>query len=441
MAKAVIMPKFEMSQEEGTIVRWLKQEGDLVEKGEVLLEVETDKVVMEVEAPADGILAGIRAEEGETVPVTTTIAYLLDKGEELPKDIPQPSESKAPAEKEKESEKAKKISATPVAEHATRAARIDIADVPSSSPDGKISREDVEIFLQKQQTPVPAGKVRATPAARRAAREKQADLHQITGSGPRGRIQEQDVLSFTPAEMEAKPAVITNEEIVPLQGMRKRIAERLQLSYQTAPHIMLTVDVDVLNLIDFRTSLNNTRQKAGEGKISVTAIMVKAVARALKKHPYLNAHLLDDGIHLLPMVNLGVAVALENGLIVPVIKDADCLDIPMINEILDDLAEKARQNKLNPSEVADGTFTITNLGMYGVDHFTAIINPPQTAILAIGRITKRTVVVDEDGEESICIRPMMAMTLACDHRAVDGAAGAQFLQTLVDLVENPELLK
>ena len=446
MARPVIMPKFEMSQEEGTVVRWLKNEGDVVQKGDVLLEVETDKVVMEVEAPADGILSGIQAKEGDTVPVTTIIAHLLEEGEELPTTPAAPVESAAPVEKAapivetKEVSTEKRVSATPVAERAAKAEGIDISEVPSSSPDGKVTRQDVEKYIESRQSKTIAGKVRATPAARRVGRERAVDLGQVPGSGPRGRVQEQDVLRFTPTAQKEEVRFIKHEQIIPLEGMRKRIAERLQASYQTAPHIMLTVEADVSTLLALRSAINKERAEKGQGKISVTALLVKAVGKALKNHPYLNAHFLEDGIHLMPMVNVGVAVALDNGLIVPVIRDADCLDVDVINEKLEDLAGKARQNRLSPNDVADGTFTISNLGMFGIDHFTAIINPPQTAILAVGRILKRVVVVEENEEESIRIRPMMAMTVSCDHRVVDGASGAQFLQSLVALIEEPETL-
>ena len=429
MAKAVIMPKFEMSQEEGTVVRWLHKEGDKIKKGDVLLEVETDKVVMEVEAPTDGILAAISAHEGDVVPVTTTIAYLLKKGEKIPTEV----KKESPVE---EPQKApEKPQATPIAQHAARAAGVDLRLIKPSASDGVITRKDVEDYLRNLRPPEAAGKVSATPAARRVAREKGIDLSQVKGSGPRGRVQEDNVLAFS------VPSGITKEKIIPLIGMRRRIAERLQSSYQTAPHIMLTVEADMSSLLAWRKQLNLQLSAAGKSMISITAFLIKALAMALKRHPQLNSSLLDDGIHLHPHIHIGMAVALENGLIVPVIKDADKLSIESINHKVEDLSQRARSNKLTPQDVVGGTFTVSNLGMFGIDHFTAIINPPESAILAVGRIVKRTIIVEENGEDTICIRSMMAMTLSIDHRVVDGAAGAKFLQDLVSILQQPRNLE
>lgn len=448
MAKAVIMPKFEMSQETGTVVRWLKKEGDAIKKGDALLEVETDKVVMEVEAPDDGILAGISAKEGDVVPVTTTIAYLLTQGETLPSGAAvdrQPVEASVPAPtpaaavSHEEPSKSVVLSATPVAEKAARAAGVDLSLVPALENGARITRKDVEDYLRAQVES--GGAKRATPAARRAARENSVDLKAIPGSGPRGRVQEADVRAYKPATISAAPSgeqPLSSDEVIPLQGMRKRIAERMTQSYQSAPHIMLSVEADMSAALTWRANSNAQREAQGKAKLSVTAVLVKAVAAALKKNPYINAALLEDGIHLRKAVNIGVAVALDNGLIVPVVRDADRISAEAVNEKVDELARKARQNQLLPSDVTGSTFTISNLGMYGVDHFTAIINPPEVGILAVGRVVKRAVVVEEEnGEESLRIRPMMAMTLSVDHRVADGASGAQFLKDLVALLQEP----
>lgn len=452
MAKAVIMPKFEMSQETGTVVRWLKKEGDKIKKGDALLEVETDKVVMEVEAPDDGILAGVSAKEGDVVPVTTTIAYLLADGESLPSGTaPTPAPASTPAAVVSPTASVTQptvvqsapsaVAATPVAEKAARAANVDLSLVPALENGARITRKDVEDYLRAQAES--GGAKRATPAARRVARESGVDIKAIAGSGPRGRVQEADVRAFTPSAavqsgVETQQP-LSSDEIIPLQGIRKRIAERMTLSYQSAPHIMLTVEADMSAAMAWRAQTNAQREAQGKPKLSVTALIVKAVAAALKKNPYINAALLEDGIHLKKAVNIGVAVALENGLIVPVIRDADRISAEAVNEKVDELARKARQNQLLPSDVSASTFTISNLGMFGVDHFTAIINPPEVGILAVGRVVKRAVVVEEEsGEESLRIRPMMAMTLSVDHRVADGASGAQFLKDLVLLLQEPK---
>jgi pyruvate dehydrogenase E2 component (dihydrolipoamide acetyltransferase) len=428
MAKAVIMPKFEMSQEEGTVVRWLHKEGDKVEKGDVLLEVETDKVIMEVEAPVDGILAGINAHEGDTVPVTVTIAYLLKDGEELPKE----SKKELPVIKQKKA--TAKPQVTPEVERAARTAGVDLRLVKSSTSDGKITQKDVDNYLRSLKLTEAAGKVRATPAARRVAHEKGVDLSQIKGSGPHRRIQERDVLAFSMSSS------TTKEEVIPLKGIRRKIAQRLQASYQTAPHIMLTLEVNMSSLLTHRKQLNEQALASGKAKISITAFLIKAVAMALKHHPWLNSSLLEDGIHLHPHTNIGMAVALDSGLIVTVIKDADKLSIESINHQIEELSSRARSNKLTPQDVTGSTFTVSNLGMYGIDHFTSIINPPESAILAVGRIVKRAVVVEEDGEDTIRVRSMMAVTLSSDHRVVDGVTAAEFLQELVSQLQGPEKL-
>ncbi len=393
MAKEIIMPKFEMAQEEATIIQWLKQEGDLIEKGEPILEVETDKVNMEVEAPAAGTLGGVRYAEGEVVPVTVVIAYVLDEGEEAPP----PPDAKAPKPKE-----AKK----------------------------KPARAE-----EKQARPTPAGKVRATPVARRLAGEHDLDLGEIEGSGPRGRVQRADVeAAIEEAETAPEPARAPSAapEAVPLAGMRRTIAQRMQASYQQAPHVMFTLDVDMTEALAFRAY---ARARAPEdAPISMTAVLVMACTWALRQHPMVNSHFKDDQILKMPDVNIGVAVALEEGLIVPVVHHADRLGLVALGAAVDDLATRARADKLRPHDVAGGTFTISNLGMFGVDHFTAIINPPQVAILAVGRIAQRFV---PDAEGAPAARPMMSMTLSVDHRALDGAMAAQFLTTLRRALEDP----
>ena len=421
MATAVIMPKMEMSQETSTVIEWLKQEGDEVKRGDVLLTVETDKVTADVESPAAGILSGIRVAPQQEVPVTEIIAYILEPGESLPEEAPPP----APA-----------VAATPVAQRLAAARGVNLSTVAGTGADGRITKADVEAVLA---APSPSTGLRATPAARRLAREHGVDLATVGGSGPRGRIQAADVLA-------ARPATVAPEavgQVVPLAGMRRTIAERMTASYQTAPHIMLTVRVDVGAFAEARAQLNARAEAAGQTRASVTALLVKAVAWGLKRHPWLNSSLQDDGVHLLSEINVGVAVALEGsasaggGLIVPVVRRADVKGVAEIAAEVKDLAVRAREGRLTPGDVAGGTFTLSNLGPFGIEQFKAIINPPQAAILAVGS-TQPEVVVAEAGEP--VVRPVMRMTLSVDHRVVDGATAARFLSDLRDALESPALL-
>jgi len=436
MATPVIMPKLEMSQETATIIEWLKREGERIEKGDSLLAVETDKVTVEIEAPASGVLAGIRAQSQQVVPVTEIIAYILQPGEELPSvtETEEPLVAPSPAA----GATAPIVQpATPVARRLAVAHGVDLSTVVGTGPGGRITKGDVDAALAA--TPgsgvePPPGRVRATPAARRIARERGVDLSALPGSGPRGRIQAADVQASAPVDVFPAEA-----EVVPLQGMRRTIAERMSISYRTAPHITLTVRVDVSGLEEARARLNAKSQVEASGgpHVSVTALMVKAVAWALERHPWLNSTLRDEGIHLLREINIGVAVALPQGLIVPVVCRADRKGVAEIAAEVQDLTARAREGRLAPGDVARGTFTITNLGPLGIEQFTAIINPPQAAILAVGAIQPE-VIADE--KHQVTVRPVMRMTLSADHRIVDGAVAAHFLNDLREALEAPALL-
>ncbi|MCC7354874.1 MAG: 2-oxo acid dehydrogenase subunit E2 [Anaerolineae bacterium] len=420
MATPVIMPKFGMAQEEATIVHWFKEEGEQVVAGELLLEVTTDKVNMEVEAPASGILRGIQHGENETVPVTQVIAYLVPSGEAWV----QPSVGEETAAI---SQPATTVKASPLAHRLAAEHAIDLAQVPGTGPGGQVSRSDVERYLAAQAAP-PSAKVRATPAARRLAREQQVNLPTLTGTGPRGRIQEADVRR---AVSQASPARRAGT-VVPLQGMRAAIARRMQQSYQTAPHIHLTLSADV-------TAAETVRERwsgYSEEKVSLTALIVKVCAWALRRHPAVNATLDGEGIHLWDDVNIGVAVALPEGLIVPVLHQADGMPLAEMARRLQDLAERARQGTLRPDDVEGGTFTITNLGMFGIESFDPILNPPQAAILGVGA----AVLMPVAWQGEIALRPKMQLTLAADHRILDGAVAAQFLQSVRAAIEEPSLL-
>jgi pyruvate dehydrogenase E2 component (dihydrolipoamide acetyltransferase) len=444
MATPVIMPKLEMSQETATVVQWLKGDGEAVRKGEPLLTIETDKVTIDVESPESGTLAGIRVEADDVVPVTETIAYILQPGEPLPMEAGTGPVRDTPTDVLAASvaHATPVVPATPVAQRMAADHGLDLSAVAGTGPGGKVVKADVEAAISQARRPdvSAAGKVRATPAARRIARERGLDLGDIPGSGPRGRVQGTDAIAYTPARVEAAPSPAADVEIVPLRGMRRRIAERMTASYRTAPHITLTVQVDVSAVEALRAELNARAESRGAPRISVTALLVKVCAWALKGHRQVNASLHGDEIHLHPSANVGVAIALDEGLIVPVIRQAETLGLAEIAARLRDLADRARQGTLTPQDVSGGTFTITNLGMYGIDQFTAIINPPECAILAVGRIAKQSVVVEQEGRDVAVIVPMMAMTLSADHRVLDGAVAASFLRDVVDALEHPNLL-
>lgn len=452
MATDVIMPKVDMDQETGTVAQWLKKEGDEVKQGETLLEIETDKVAIEVEAPASGILANILVGVGETVPIATTIAYILAPGEKLPAETQpvKPAQDKTPVRGGAVQQTDWEVPITPVARKMAAASGLDLTAVPGSGPGGKVTKKDVAAALA-----VPArstngqGKVYATPAARRIAAQSGLALENIAGSGPDGRVQAGDVVAFAQAAARASAAPATEPvagasyEVVPLEGKRRTIAERLTASYQAVPHINFTVRVDMTRFNAARTTLNERAEQDAAVRISATALLVKIVAQTLLRHPWLNSSFQEAQgaqgaeIHLFRDVNIGVAVALEDGLIVPVVHDAARKGVADIAGEVKDLALRAREGRLTPAEVREGTFTISNLGPFGVEQFTAIINPPQAAILAVGA-TQMAVVPDEDGQ--VVVRPIMHITLAADHRVVDGAVAAHFIEDLKAALEEPLLL-
>lgn len=423
MAIEVIMPKMEMAQDTGTVVRWLKSEGSQVAKGEPLLEIETDKVTVEVEAPGSGILSAIAAQAGEEVPVGQVIA-LLRSLEEVKQttglDI---------------AISAAKATATPVAQRIAAAHNVDLSQVQAEGR--RINKQDIEAHLTgSQQRQSPARLAPASPLARRLAREKGLEINQINGSGPAGVVLAADVraarpVSAPPVEMEMPELV--NYRVIPLKGMRKTIAERLQHSAQTAPHIALTLAVNMTEVERLMAKLAGPVQQETGYELTLTAVLARVTALALTHHPRLNAHLVDEEIREFGEVGLGIAVALDDGLIVPVIHQAEHKGLATLQSELNDLVKRARAGKLARAEVTGGTFTISNLGMYGIEQFTAILNPPEVGILAVGAMTPSPVEI----EGQLVLRPSMRLTLMVDHRAVDGAVGAQFLATLKAMLENP----
>lgn len=428
MAKNVVMPALGMAQETGTLIQWFKAPGDSVTKGEMLMEVETDKATVEVEAPASGILANVSAQPDDVVPVGQTIALILAPGEaapEMPSDHP-PAQAAAPAA----STTPPPVTATPIAQRMATEHHLDLALV---KPEGsRVQKEDVLNYLAAQQKPLNGntGRVLASPKARRLAQERGFELGAINGSGPDGAVLAADVTAFTPEVAPISPTpTLAEPETISVSRSWRVMVDRLSQAWTTIPHFYLSREVNASRLLAW---LEDVRERATE-KITVTDLLVKVTAAALRGHPRVNAAWLNDTIVLNPHVNVGLAVAVEDGLLVPVIHQTDTLGLEALAARRKDLITKAQTGKLSPADISGGTFTISNLGMYGVDAFNAIVNPPQAAILAVSRIADR--VVPLNGQPAI--QPMMILNLSCDHRVVDGARGAQFLQTLAGMIEDP----
>ena len=432
MAKEIIMPKFGFTQEESEILEWLHKEGETVEKGDPIAVVSTDKISMEVEAPDDGILSGIKYQIGDVVPVTEIIAYILQPGEELPAGDEKPKKveksTKAP---EKDQTKA----VTPLAKRLAKDARLDIEAINGTGEKGKVTKADVEAAIAKTIVK-PAGKVRATPAARRISREKGIDLTAVAGSGPSGRVQAADVANFTSGTVVQQQAAAVSGKKIPLVGMRRTIAQNMSQSWTQAPHMTLQIDIQVDAMETLRTAINSYA-KTKQDRVSMTAFITKAVAKALKMNLIVNSQFTEKEIQVISDVNIGIATALDNGLIVPVIQNADKKKLKDVSSEVRSLAEKARSNKLSSNDLMNGTFTISNLGMYGIDRFTAIINPPQSAILAVGRMNRVYVPTENNLPE---VKQIVTFTLSADHRVMDGAQAAKFLADLNDVIQAPEEL-
>lgn len=391
MAFSVVMPALEMAQETGKLLAWRKKEGDAVSKGEPLLEIETDKAVVEVEAPADGVLAGIKASEGADIPVGQTIAWIVAPGEQPPIE----SQASQPTGRATSQARSEQTSSAP-------------AQAPAS---------------------VPAATAKISPKARRLARELGVDISRIRGSGPRGEILASDVQATA-----AAPCASTPKEAVEVPTSLGRImAERTTQSWTTVPHFFVSRDVDATGLNQYRDQILDQIESSDKVRISHTDLLVALVSRVLLKHPCLNASWSPEGIHLHDYVNMGVAIAVNDGVVAAVIHDSHTATLPEIAVQRRDIAERARAGKLRPVDISDATFTISNLGMYQVDEFTAIIIPPQAAILAVGSIANRVVAV----EGNAAIRPMMSMTISCDHRVADGARAAMFLRDLALAIQEP----
>jgi len=426
MAIVINMPRLSDTMTEGVVAKWHKQIGDTVNEGDLLAEIETDKATMEFEAfpGQEGKLLYIGTGEGETAPVDTVLAILGEEGEDieaLKAGGAAPAAEAAPAKEEVSAP-----AAAPAPEPAPAAAP---APVPTPAPEAA----PVQVATD--------GSLKASPLARKLAAEKGVDLSMLKGSGDHGRIVKRDVDSFNPAihtspqpgvsatAAPAAPAGVENYTDYPVSQMRKVIAKRLSESKFTAPHFYITMDIDMDNAIAARKAMN----ASGDVKISFNDLVVKATALALKKHPAVNSSWMGDFIRVNDHVHIGVAVAIEDGLLVPVLRHADQMALSHISAIVKDLAGKAKDKKLQPADWEGNTFTISNLGMFGVEEFTAIVNPPDAGILAVGGIKQVPVV--KDGQ--VVPGNVMKVTLSLDHRVADGASGAAFLQSLKAYLENP----
>ncbi|MGH7562116.1 MAG: dihydrolipoamide acetyltransferase family protein [Gemmatimonadales bacterium] len=418
MATKIVMEALSPTMEEGRLIEWKKREGDAVAAGDVLAEVETDKAVMELVARSAGVLLKQLVAAGATVPVSAPVGWIGEKGESVPGDG-----AAAPA--------AAPPSPAPKREAAPAAKVAAPAQAPSAQPAAAPTPQP-----SAPQPPQPAGRVKASPLARKIATERGVDLSGVSGSGPEGRIILRDVEGAAAPQRGPAPAAGprpggTGFEDRPLSQIRKTIAKRLVTSIGPIPTFYLTAEVDMERVAEAREALNAVA--GDDGKVSFNDIVLKAVATALVQHPECNAWWQEDHIRYWREVHLGMAVAVEDGLITPVIRNADAKSLRQIAAEARDMAGRARERKLKPEEYTGGTFTVSNLGMFDIEHFTAIINPPEAGILAVGRIAQVPAVVGG----ALVPRRRLRMTMSCDHRVIDGATGAKFLKTLKLLLENP----
>ena len=400
MTTDVIMPKLGLTMKEGTVVNWLKKEGEHVEKDEPIVEVETDKITNFVEANASGVLLRILAPRGTIVPVTEVIAIIGEPGEEIPSKLVRETESPRSVNEIMET--------------------TEVADKTSST------QTDQEA-------------IRISPLARKLAEEYKVDPTKIKGTGPGGRIVKEDIIraatTATSAPQPQIPLEIEVSETIPLTGTRKTIADRLSQSYHSAVHTTVITEVDMTEIVKYRQRLSETKEGTS-ASMTYTSIIAKSVAAALKNHPVINSTLVGDAIKVFGEVNLGVAVDVEGGLIVPVIRHAEKKSLMEIASVLTEMADKARKRLLSVEDISFGTFTITNLGALGVHTFIPIINPPQAAILGVGMVEQKPAVINGKVE----VRSMINLSLVFDHRIIDGAEAARFLRTLKNVMENPSVL-
>ena len=425
MAEVINMPRLSDTMEEGTLAKWFKKVGDTVKEGEILAEIETDKATMEFESFYDGVLLHIGIDEGSTAPVDSIIAIIGSKGEDISKII----NNDTPVVKEEPTPVVKEEPTPAVKEEPTPAVKEEPTPVVKEEPTPVVKEEvkaDSTISISND-------RILISPLAKKLANEKGIDVSAIKGSGDNGRIIKRDIDSFKPSNYSqfTQPRPHLKESSYETQNstMRKAIAKRLADSKFSAPHYYLNIELEMDNIISFRKQFIQTQNI----KISFNDIIAKAVSLSLAKHPKVNSRWYDDKIIYNEHVHLGVAVAVDDGLIVPVVKFSNSKDLPQINSEIKDFAERAKNKKLTPSEIEGSTFTISNLGMFGIESFTSIINQPNSAILSIGAIVQKPIVKNNE----VVVGNTMKLTLACDHRTVDGATGSLFLKTLKEYIENP----
>jgi pyruvate dehydrogenase E2 component (dihydrolipoamide acetyltransferase) len=438
----VTMPRLSDTMEEGTVAKWLKRPGDPVQRGEVLAQIETDKATMDLQAYDSGTLQEILVDEGATVPIGQPIARIGPAGATASRSTDGPPAAEA-TQAEQPAAPRPGRTAPPRPEESAERGRGDGGTEERGRPQAPTERPGPPTA-----DGAAAGKVRASPLARRMAEEHGLELASIRGSGPEGRVIRADVesaLAARPAPAEAIPVARApaavgmerEEERVPLSAMRRTIARRMAESTRTIPHFFLTATVDATELVNLRRQLVQQLEAAGEDtKVSLNDLIVRAAALALRRVPEVNVSFAEDALIRHGQVHVGIAVALENGLVVPVVRAADQKSVGQIARESRDLVERARAGKLQPAEYSGGTFTVSNLGMFGIEQFNAVINPPEAAILAVGAVVREP--VEHQGQ--VALRDRMKLTMAIDHRALDGATGARFLQTLKKLLEQPLLL-
>jgi pyruvate dehydrogenase E2 component (dihydrolipoamide acetyltransferase) len=438
MAKEIFMPKLSSTMEVGTLLQWFKEEGESVDIGEPLFEIMTDKINIEVEAYDRGILLKKYFQPDDQIPVNQVIGYIGEPGEKVPDEPPALSEesNEQSGEKTEQSETNEdavevksnengKVRATPAARRLAKETKVDLRNIVGSGPKGRIHLKDVKQYLETEKA-----QPKASPLARKIAEHENIDLKALQGSGAGGKVMKQDVINAIQASSQKAQQPEVRKK---LSGLRKVVADRMVQSAFTAPHVTLASDIDMTKAIEMRTALLPVVEKQTGFRLTYTDIIIKAVGTALSRFPEVNVHLEHDEIIYKNEVNVGVAVAVKDGLMVPVIKKVEQKGLAAICAEAKDLSKRAREQKLRPDELKGSTFTISNLGMYPIDVFTPIINQPEIAILGVGRTQEKTVVVN--GE--IVIRPMMTASLSFDHRVIDGAPAAEFLAEVKRILENP----
>lgn len=458
MATEIVMPALGLTVEKGSILQWLKNEGDLVKKGEPIFEVEADKVTTEVESPATGILRKILVPEGLEVPILTVVAVITPEGEELPEkyleerridtaikgeDLFELTSSISPLPSDAQQQVVSEtgiVKAVPAARKAAREYGVGLSLIGGSGPGGTILKKDVENYITLSVAKVAepeSEKIRATTLARKLAEREGIALEEVTGTGFRGRVEKMDVERAAEKRAISLPSKTPAEtllgRIVPMTRMRKLVAKRMSESAFTAPHIYFFTDVDMGRLIQLREEILSDFEAQFKVRISINDFIIKAVGLTIREYPMLNASVDGDNIRIHPEINVGLAVALEEGLIVPSIPQADRLGLGDIARIRTDLVERARAGKLTMEEIERGTFTVSSLAQFDITFFTAILNPPQSGILTLGKLDEKLSLVN--GE--VRSKKVSCFGLSVDHRIIDGAVAAAFLQALKKKLENP----